>query len=451
MHTQQAEGSHRHRINRRTFLAGVGVSTAAFTIVPRHVLGGAHQAPSDTLNVAGVGVGGMGFNDIRTIAGLGENIVALCDVDAQYAGKAFEAFPKARRWKDVRKMLDEQKDIDAVMIATPDHLHAPITMMALKAGKHVYCQKPLTHTVHEARQIAKAAAEAGVATQMGNQGQADEGPRILAELIWDGAIGAVREVHGWSNRYPRICPRGQARPTDQPPVPDTLDWDLWLGPAPQRPYHPAYLPFVWRGWWDFGTGVLGDIGCHNFSAIFKALKLKHPTTVEASGTFLQDPPEVRRESAPIASVVHYEFAADGDRPALTLSWYDGGMLPRRPDQLEPQRRLGGGDGMLYVGDKGAILGYRLIPESRMRDYGRPPRRLERSPGHYEEWVRAAKGGPRAGSDFSFAGPLTEVVLLGNIAIRTGQKLQWDPDAMRITNVPEANDLLHYEYRKGWTL
>ncbi|MBN1126535.1 MAG: Gfo/Idh/MocA family oxidoreductase [Sedimentisphaerales bacterium] len=439
-------------ISRRRFLGTAGVSAAVFTVVPRHVLGGpGRQAPSDTLNVAGIGIGGMGFNDIRTVAGLGENIVALCDVDQRHAAKAFNEFPKARKWQDYRKMLEEQKDIDAVTIATPDHLHAPITMAAIKAGKHVYCQKPLTHTVYEARQIARAAKEAGVVTQMGNQGQAGEGPRLLTEFIWDGAIGNVREVHGWSNRYPRISPRGQARPQDTPPIPDGLDWNLWLGPAPERPYHLAYLPFVWRGWWDFGTGVLGDIGCHNFSAIFKALKLKYPKTVQASGTFLQDPPEIRNESAPIASVVHYEFEADDNHPAVTLTWYDGGMLPNRPPQLEQGRRLGGGDGMLYIGDKGAILDNRLIPEARMKEYGKPPQKLPRSPGHYKEWIIAAKGGPKAGSDFSFAGPLTEVVLLGNIAIRTGEKLEWDPIQMKITNVPDANKFLHYEYRNGWSL
>ena len=437
-------------LSRRSFLGKAAGAGAAFSIVPSHVLGGAvNTAPSEKLNIAGIGIGGRGHGNLDECRS--ENIVALCDVDDNYAAKVYEAFPKARRWKDYRRMLEEQKDIDAVIIATPDHLHATITMTALKMGKHVYCEKPLTHSVYEARQIAKAAEEAGVATQMGNQGQAGEGPRLLAETILDGAIGNVKEIHGWSNRYPRISPRGIPRPTDTPPVRDGLDWDLWLGPAPYRPYHPCYSPFAWRGWWDFGTGVLGDIGCHNFSAIFKALKLGAPKTVQASGTFLQDPPEIRNETAPAASVVHYEYEAEGSRPALTITWHDGGMLPPVPPELEDGRQIGGSDGMLYIGEKGAMLNHYLVPEARRKEYGRPPRKLERSPGHHQEWINACKGGPKAGSDFSFAGPLTEMVLLGNIAIRTGKKLVWDPEEFKITNAAEANDYLHTEYRKGWSL
>jgi predicted dehydrogenase len=438
-------------MSRRDFL-GSTAAVGAFTIVDRHVLGGVGQIPpSEKLNIAGIGFGGRGYGDLRSVPD--ENIVALCDVDWRLGGvkEAFDFWPKARRWKDYRKMLDEQKDIDAVIVATPDHTHAVITMAAIKAGKHVYCEKPLTHTVYEAREIAKAAREAGVATQLGNQGQADESARVLYELIHDGAIGNVREIHGWSNRYPRISPRGIARPADKPAVPDGLDWDLWLGPARERPYHPAYLPFSWRGWWDFGTGVLGDIGCHNFSAIYKALDLGAPVSAEASSTNYQCPDEIKNETAPLGSVVHFEFAAKGDRPAVSLTWYDGGMMPIRPKELEADRQMGGGDGMLYVGDKGAILGHRLIPEKKMQEYGTPPKLLERSVGHHAEWVRACKGGKAAGSNFDHAGPLTEMVLLGNIAIRTGKKLYWDPDAFKITNDADANKYLHYEYRGGWSL
>ena len=438
-------------ISRRSFLSSAAAVTA-FSVVPRHVLGGpVHVPPSEKINIAGIGFGGRGYGDLRGCES--ENIVALCDVDWRLGNvnEAFKFWPKASKWKDYRKMLDKQKDIDAVVIATPDHTHAAITMAAIKMGKHVYCEKPLTHTVYEARQIAKTAREAGVATQMGNQGQAGEGARVLSELIWDGAIGNVLEIHGWSNRFPRISPRGIARPKDTPPVPEALDWDLWLGPAPDRPYHPSYLPFSWRGWWDFGTGVLGDIGCHNFSAIYKALDLGAPVSVEASSTNAQCPDEIRNETAPLGSVVHYEFAAKGDRPGVSLTWYDGGMMPTRPKELEENRRMGGGDGMLYVGDKGKILGNRLIPETKMQEHGAPPKVIARSPGHHKEWIQACKGGKPAGSNFDYAGPLTEMVLLGNIAIKTRKKLLWDPKNMKITNVPEANAYLHYKYRNGWSL
>jgi len=436
-------------MSRRDFMSGAAVA-AAFTIVPRHVLGGpGNTAPSEKLNIAGIGVGGMGKGDIKNVSS--ENIVALCDVDDKYAAKVFKLYPRAKKYRDFRKMLEKQKDIDAVVVATPDHLHAVVSMMAIRMGKHVYCEKPLTHTIYEARKIAEAAREAKVATQMGNQGQASEEARLVCEFIWDGAIGPVREIHGWSNRYPRISPRGIARPKETPPVPSTLDWNLWLGPAPYRPYHPAYLPFKWRGWWDFGTGVLGDIGCHNFSAIFKTLKLGYPLSVEASSTAAQCPPEVNSETAPLASIVHYKFAARGDRPSVTLTWYDGGLMPLRPEELEEDRRMGGGDGMLYVGDKGKMLGHRLIPESNMKEYKRPPKTLPRSIGHYKEWIEACKGGKPTGSNFDHAGPLTEMVLLGNIAIRTGKKLIWDGPNMKVTNVPEANEYVNPPYRQGWTL
>ncbi|MCC6797527.1 MAG: Gfo/Idh/MocA family oxidoreductase [Candidatus Hydrogenedentes bacterium] len=409
-------------------------------------------APNERLNIAGIGVGGQGGRDIDHFSALGENIVALCDVDDAHAAKTFEHYPNAKKYRDFRVMLEQQKDIDAVVIGTPDHLHAVVAMTAIQMGKHVYCEKPLTHSIYEARVLAKAARDAKVATQMGNQGQASDESRVLAELIWDGAIGNVREIHGWCNRNPSISPRGMARPQGESPAPSTLDWDLWLGPAPHRPYvEGAYLPFIWRGWWDFGTGVLGDIGCHNFSAIFKALKLGHPTSVEATSTAAQSPPEVNAESAPIASIVRYEFPVEGDRPAVSLTWWDGGLMPPRPEELEPDKKFGGGDGMLYIGDKGKILNHELIPETRKKEYGAPPKKLPRSPGHGIEWVNACKGGEPAGANFDFAGPLTEVVLLGNIAIRTQKKLLWDGPNMTITNVPEANQYINSPYREGWTL
>ena len=439
-------------VNRRHFLAGAATA-AALTIVPRHVLGGPGQTPpSAKLNVAGVGVGGMGFGDIRSVAGLGENIVALCDVDHRHAEKAFKAFPDAKVHTDFRKMLDTQKDIDAVMVATPDHNHAVVSIAAMKAGKHLFCQKPLAHSVYECRQMARVAKEMKVATQMGNQGQAGEEARLLAELIWTGAIGAVREVHAGSNRYPAISPRGIPRPKDTPAVPETMNWDLWLGPSPERPYHPCYAPFSWRGWWDFGTGVLGDIGCHQLSSTFKALKLGHPASVEACSSNHQCPPEVARETAPVSSITRWNFPAQGSRGPVTVLWYDGGMKPERPEELEPDRKFAENDWLMIVGDKGKILDHRLIPDARAREVGKPPQVLPRSPGHYKEWVDACKGGPPAGSNFpDHAAHLAEVVLLGNIAIRTKEKLLWDAEKMRITNHEPANAYLNPPYRQGWTL
>jgi predicted dehydrogenase len=339
-----------------------------------------------------------------------------------------------------------------VIVATPDHNHAVVTMMAVKMGKHVHCQKPLTHSVYEARAIAKATKEAKVATQMGNFGQASEEARLISETIWSGAIGAVREVHGGSNRIPAISPRGIRRPTDTPPVPAALDWDLWVGPSPARPYHPCYHPFSWRGWWDFGTGCLGDIGCHEFSPVFKALRPGHPTSVEACSSNHPFGPEIAGETAPLASITRWQFPALGDRPAFSLTWWDGGLKPPRPEELEPDRSFGEGDWLMIVGEKGKMLRHRIIPESKAQQIGRPPRTLPRSPGHYQEWLQACKGGPPAGSDFvNHAAHLAEVVLLGNIAIRTKEKLLWDGENLRFTNSEAANKLVNPPYRAGWTL
>ncbi len=436
-------------VSRREFLGGAA-AVAGFTVVPGSVLAGNGKTPpSEKLNIAAIGVGGRGEGDIAECSS--ENIVALCDVDDRRAANTFKTYPKAAKYKDFRKMLDKQdKNIDAVIVATPDNAHAVATMAAIKRGKHVYCEKPLTHDVWEARQIAEAARKAKVATQLGNQAQASEGTRVLCELIWDNAIGPVREVHSWCNRY--ISPRGIDRPKDTPAVPDGLDWDLWLGPAPERPYHPAYLPFTWRGWWDFGTGVLGDIGCHQLDPIFRALKLQYPTSVEACSSGTND------ETAPLASIVRYEFPARGDLPPVKLTWYDGGLMPARPAELEDGRRMGNADDNLFVGEKGKILGHRLIPESRMKEYKSPPKTLPRSPGHHKEWILACKGGKPAGSNFDWAGMLSEVVLLGNIAVHMGQelyekglKLYYDGPNMKITNLPEANKYMRREYRKGWSL
>ncbi|HZO84770.1 MAG TPA: Gfo/Idh/MocA family oxidoreductase [Verrucomicrobiae bacterium] len=447
------------RLSRRKFLGAATTGAAVFNFFPSHVLGlGGAKSPNEKLNVAGIGVSGQGAGDLAQFTS--ENIVALCDVDWAHAAGTFKRHPNAKQYKDYRKMLEEQKDIDAVIVATPDHHHAFASMMAMKLGKHVYCEKPLTHSVWEARQMAEAARKYKVMTQMGNQGQASEGTRQLCEMIWDGAIGNVREVHAWTDRpsnglFNEYWPQGVSRPTDTPPVPSTLDWDLWLGPAPERPYHPAYVPFKWRGWWDFGTGALGDIGCHSLDAVFRALKLGPPVSVEASSS------RVNQETFPLSSMVTYEFAARENMPPVTVTWYDGGLRPPRPAEMDNDMPMDT-TGKLIVGDKGKIITQRmrhvLIPESLRTNYGEPPKKLPRSIGHYKEFIEACKGGPKPGSNFEFAGPLTEAVLLGNVALRVQvrekllkQKLLWDSANFRITNLPEANQFLQREYRAGWQL
>jgi len=358
--TRKADKKRGGKISRRDFMAGAAAA-AAFTIVPRHVLGGTgYTPPSEKLNIAAIGVGGLGDMHSRGTDNLlaveGENIVALCDVDHDYSAEMFKRYPNAKIYTDYRKMLEKQKDIDAVIVSTPDHSHAAITMMALKMGKHVYCEKPLTHSIYEARKITEAAGEAKVATQMGNQGHAEEGIRLICEWIWDGAIGPVREVHAWANRPAGWWPQGIKRPTDKPPVPAGLNWDLWLGPAPYRPYHPAYLPFVWRGWWDFGTGVMGDMGCHILDPAFWALKLKAPTSIEACFTKGEDYKEKISETAPKSSIIYYQFPARDGMPPVKLTWYDGGLMPERPQELEEGRRMGGeSGGTLFVGEKAKIM------------------------------------------------------------------------------------------------
>jgi len=439
-------------ITRRDFLAKTATLAAATAVLPGRGRAQNATPANEALNLAGIGVGGMGFHDVRSLADLGCNIVALCDVDQAHAARAFKEFPKAKVYSDFRVMFEQQKDIDAVVVATPDHLHAMAAVTAMKHGKHVYCEKPLAHSIHEARTMAQVARETGVATQMGNQGQASEEARVTIEMIRGGAIGTLTEVHAWSNRKPDICPRGMARPADTPPVPETLNWDLWLGPAQERPYHPIYLPFRWRAWWDFGTGVLGDIGCHQLSTLFKGLKLGHPQTIEACSTNWQQGPEIANETAPLASIVRFRFAPTADHGPVQIIWYDGGMQPTRPEELEAGRPFAVNDGIMYVGDKGKMLGHRLIPETRMADFGKPEKTLPRSPGHYQEWLAACKGGPAAGANMvDHAAHLAEVILLGNVAIRMNAKLTWDGEAGRFTDGDEANALLNPPYRSGWTL
>ena len=458
----QSSKSGNKGISRRNFLGGFAATAATITIVPRHVIGGpGYKPPSDRLNIACVGIGGKGFSDSEKMKN--ENVIALCDADEARASErhgkekknAFDNFPKAKFYRDFRKMLEKEKEIEAITVSTPDHNHAVIAMTAIKMGKHVFVQKPLTHTVFEARALREAAKKAGVITQMGNQGHAGEGGRLINEWIWDGAIGDVYEVHVWTNRP--IWPQGMEAPTEVPSVPPTLDWDVWLGPARWRPYHPAYLPFKWRGWWDFGTGAIGDMGAHIIDHPYWALKLKYPISVQASST------PFTKDSPPIAEIITWEFPARGKMPPVKMTWFDGGLTPPRPDDLEPGRRMGdGGGGVIFYGTKGKLMcgtygrNPRIIPESKMKEYKRPPKTIPRSPGIHEEWLEAIKKNDLslATTNFEYSSRLTETMLLGNVAVRMQEEntvLLWDGEKGEFTNMPEANELLHFDYRKGWSL
>jgi predicted dehydrogenase len=450
------------RSSRRKFLAAGGAAAVGFSIVPRHVLGGPRYVPpSERVNIAGIGVGAMGGSDIATLSGLGGNIVALCDVDEVRAAGAFQAHPKANRYKDFREMLDkEDRRIDAVTVGTPDHVHAVAAMAGIRAGKHVYCQKPLTHSLYECRELTKAARAAGVATQMGNQGHATEGARLTNEWIQAGIIGEVREVHVWSDRAGTMWKQGIGRPTDTPPIPATLDWNRWLGPAPERPYHPAYVPHVWRGWRDFGTGALGDMGCHIIDHPVWALKLGPPSHVEArvtlDGSVLANQ-QPNWETYPIASIIYYDFPARGALPPVRMTWYDGGLMPAAPPEFSAGQRLPD-NGVLYIGSKGNMFHGshgdmpQLLPAALHEQAASVAKTMKRSPGHYEEWLAACKGGPPAVSNFNYAGPMTETVLLGVLALRApGLRLEWDSAQQKIKNAPEINQFVRTEYRKGWSL
>lgn len=453
-------------VPRRGFLATSAAVAAGFTIVPRHVLGGqATPAPSDKLNIACVGVGGMGKTNLLKCEN--ERIVALCDVDFDLAKPVFEKYPEAKTYKDYRVMFEEQKDIDAVIVATPDHSHAVIAMAAMARRKHVYVQKPLTHSVHEARLLTETARKQGVVTQMGNQGHSGEGSRLLCEWVWDGAIGEIREAHAWTNRP--VWPSGIQldRPAETPELPPGLDWNLWLGPAAVRPYHPTYHPAKWRAWWDFGTGSLGDMACHIIDPLFWALKLKYPISVEANiskhwHAFFEQT-EARNEAFPLATIVRYKFPAREGMAPVDVTWWDGGLLPPRPAELDWDRRLGNDSGgILLIGDEGMIMAGcygespRIVPESRMRKYKRPRRYLDRIPegpdGHEQDWIRACKGGKPACSNFDYSGPLSETVLMGNLAIRYPDRpLAWNGEAMEVTTNKDANAYVRRQYREGWGL
>lgn len=485
--------------SRRNFIRQGSMALAGLTIVPNHVVSGlGHTAPSDKLNIAGIGVGGKGHANLSGMRK--ENIVALCDVDWKYATDCFNDFPKAKRYQDWRVMFDEMKSIDAVMVSTPDHTHALIAAHALTLGKHVYCQKPLTHSVYESRLLTRLAAEYKTATQMGNQGNSGEDVKELCEWIWNGEIGEVKEVHAWTNRP--IWPQGLMRPAEVHPVPSTLNWDLFLGPAPERPFNSIYTPWNWRGWWDFGTGAFGDMACHVLDPVYQALKLGYPKRIQGSSTLLNT------ESAPQAEMVTFSFPAR-DRlpgialPAVDITWYDGGLLPRRPESLPQGLGLmdDGLGGCLFVGTRDTLFCGCGGVNKRLLSGRIPvvPKTLRRIPGargytdgpHEQDWIRACKESPgsrtEASSAFSYSGPFNEMVLLGVLAIRLqglNKILEWDGSAMEFTNInpreelrvvtsdrfsitdghPEFNteyasmpaqetarEYIRHTYRKGWSL
>ncbi len=494
-------------VTRRKFLQQTAVAAAGFTIIPRRVLGGVgYVPPSDKVNIAFVGVGAQGLRVmLEFLREPDVQGVAVCDCQASAANyPQWEKHEFAKEvskllgvssgwdwlspdtpieltptlhvtagvagrepcqkivnglyanqqrsgeykgctaWADFREMLDKDSNIDAVVVCTTDNLHAAVSAAAMRKRKHVFCQKPLTHTIYEARRLAEIAKETGVATQIAVANQASEATRQLCEWIWGGAIGQVHEVQNWSSRP--FWPQGIDRPTQSESVPQGLDWNLWLGPAPDRPYNNVYLPFVWRGWYDFGCGSLGDMGSYSFDTMFRVLKLEAPISVEASST------KRFPETYPLSTSVQYKFAARGDMPALKLDWYDGGRKPPRPKELEkghPLRGDGedGDEGLLFIGDKGKILcafnggNPKLIPQSKMDKFTQPPKTLPRSPGNLREWINACKGSKdKPGGNFEFSGMVTETLLLGNLATRVGEKLEWDRPSLKVTNYPSAQEI-----------
>lgn len=457
----------------------IGGAATLFQLVPRHVLGGpGFVPPSEQVAVAVVGTGGMGTIDTKELLKQPDaRVVAVCDVsELSDPPGGWYREPSGRKpakklvedsvsqkvpgfrcaeYEDFRVMLEKEKGVDAVLCATPDHLHATVCLAAMRAGKHVYCEKPMAHSVEEVRLMARVAKETGVATQMGIQGHSGNGIRLTAEWIRAGAIGAIREVHAWSDMGEWAT--GEGRPKETPPVPKGLNWDLWLGPRPFRPYHPAYAPYNWRGWWAFGTGSIGDMACHNMDPAIFALDLHTPVSVEASAVG-----KVDREVTTFGGIYYYTFGTRGGLPPVKLTWYAGGILPPYPDGLDPndpQQRLGERqNGVLFVGEKGYITcpGWsgtpRILPLSLHRSFQKPAPTLPRvKGGHFQNWLTACKGGERACADFEYSARLTEIVLLGNVALRTGGKLYWDAAAMKMTNSSAADEFLRDEYREGWKL
>lgn len=490
-------------LTRRKFLGTVTAATAGFTIIPRHVMPGrGYQQPSDTVNVAGIGIGARGAANLRGLCdpdvpietpqrtSTGQsfskeelaarqarmanrpqggqpqggqaprqtaarepvklaNIYALCDVDTGFAAHIFKGYPKAKVYTDWRQMLEKEKSIDAVMIGTPDHNHAPIAAAFMRQKKHVYVEKPMCKTIYECRKLAEIAKEYDVVTQMGNQGHASEGARLINEWIQSGAIGLVREVHLSTNRP--IWPQGSITRPSGVSVPKTLNWDVWLGPAPVKDYHPDICHFNWRGLRDYGTGALGDMGAHIYDHPFWSLNLGIPTRIQASSSVYNN------EFWPLAEMITYEFPARGYMPPVKITWVDGGLRAPRPFNMDPGTRV---NSALYYGDKGVLMhgdyggNPQLLPKKAMDEFVPPEPWLPRSPGIYAEWIDAIRNNTKSSTDFSYASKLVETMMLGNIAVLTANRnvtLEYDPDKMEFTNLPEANEFLHYKYREGWTL
>jgi predicted dehydrogenase len=427
-------------ISRRRFLQSAAVGTTAVTGMLRAE--DKKPSPNERLQVGVIGVAGQGAYDLGGVAGAGAAIVALCDVDEKRTGKAREQFPDAKFYADFRKLID-QKGLDAVVIATPDHTHATAAAAALKAGLHVYCEKPLTHTVHEARFLAELAAKQKRVTQMGTQIHAGSNYRRVVELIQANAIGPVGEVHVWCGK----SWGGGDRPKDTPAIPDGLHYDLWLGPAPERPYHPTYIPFHWRKWWDFGGGTLNDMACHYMDLPFWALKLRHPTKISAEG------PPPHPETAAVSLIAQYEFPARDTLPPVKLTWYDGG---KRPALFKEEGKLPKwGDGVLFVGAKGMLLAdygtWKLLPEKDFEGFQPPKPTIPNSIGHHKEWVEACKTGGPTTCNFDYSGALTEAVLLGNVAYRSGKTIVWNAKDLKAVGEPDVEKLIRKEYRKPWSL
>lgn len=471
-------------ISRREFVGGAAAAGAAFSVVSPGVLaGGTEKSPSDKLNIAGVGVGGRGSRDLTACES--ENIVALCDADAAYAGHTFRKYPKAKTYADYRRLLDEHGDrLDGIIVATPDHSHAVVSLAAMELGINVYCEKPLAHTVAEVRRMREVAHEHGVVTQMGNQGHSNNWVRRIAEYIRDGAVGRVRQVHCWTSSAAGMWPQGIGRPQETREAPSKLDWKLWTAPVEHRGYHPIYHPNRWRGWWDFGTGALGDMGCHIIDVPYFALDLGLPQVIQAtwgrygsrggdyergSGFDLQvavndenfavqtSPSGPDAETAPICSTVRYDFPAKDGRPPVRLTWWDGGLQPPLPPELAGTSMRGSGS--LFIGEKGALIcgthgeDFLLLPESRREEYDPPEKSLPRvKENHAQNWLNAIRGeGGRPSSNFDYAAPLAEIVQLGSVAIRAGQSIEWDAQNMKPANAPDAERYVHPDLREGRSL
>ncbi len=425
---------------RREFIKS-SVSATASLIVLSRVSSLAFSA-NEKLSIAVIGCAGRGAENLKEVE-KEDNIVAMCDVDEKHAAGSFKQHPKAKKYRDFRRMFDEMgKEIDAVVVSTPDHTHAPAGVMAMKLGKHVYCEKPLTHSVYEARVMAEIAQKKKLCTQIGTQIHAGTNYRRVVELVQSGAIGRVEEVHVWQPaKY-----SGGDRPKDTPPVPPTLDWDLWLGPAAFRPYHSCYVPFLWRGWWDFGNGGLGDFFCHYVDVVFWALKLRYPTTVEAEG------PPVHPESCPLWIIVRYAFPARENLPPVKFTWYGG---EKKPALLAEANLPKWDAGVLFIGEKGLLMAdynqRKLFPEEKFANFTPPPPTIPDSIGHHKEWLVGCKTGSPTTCNFGYSGPLTEAALLGSVAYRSGERLNWDANRLEAVNSTKAKQYIRREYRKGWTL